>query len=62
MCKICGFKGAPGLYICSRYITKGTPILRTCYTETLFAESKFNVLFCLGICFCVKVHFTLQDV
>jgi len=28
-------------------------------TETLFAESKLNVPFCLGICFYVKVHFTL---
>jgi len=38
------------------------PIFYTCYTKTLFAESKFNFSFCLGICFCVKVHFTLKIV
>ena len=32
------------------------------YTESLFAESKFNLSFCLGICFCVKVHLILQAI
>ena len=35
------------------------PIFHTSYTETLFAESKLNFVFCLGFCFCVKVNFTL---
>jgi len=29
------------------------------HTETLFAESKLNFSFCMGICFCVKGNFTL---
>jgi len=35
------------------------PIFCTCYTEILFVETKVNFSFCLGICFYVKVHFTL---
>jgi len=37
------------------------PFLYAGYTETSFAESKlnFSFWFCLGICFCVEVHFTL---
>jgi len=27
--------------------------------ETFFAESKLNFSFCLGICFCVEVNFSL---
>jgi len=38
---------------------KGGPIFYTCYTEILFVETKVNFSFCLGICFCVKVHFAL---
>jgi len=37
---------------------EGGPIFYTCYTETLFAESKSKFSFCLGISICVKVHFT----
>jgi len=37
---------------------KRGPKFYTCYTETLFVETKVIFSFCLGICFCVKVHFT----
>jgi len=39
-------------------IKKADPICFTCYREILF-ESKLNFSFCLGICFCVEVDFTL---
>jgi len=39
--------------------TKMSPFISQCYTESLFAERRFNFSFCLGIFFCVKVHFTL---
>jgi len=47
---------------CPMQTLKKGPIFSTCYTKTSFAESKFNLSFCLGICFCVNVHFTLQIV
>jgi len=34
-------------------------LFNTCYTKTLFGESKLNFSFCLGICLCVKLNFTL---
>jgi len=44
---------------CPRQTLRTGDLYFTHDTETLFAESKLNVSFCLGICFCVKVHFTL---
>jgi len=38
---------------------KGALIFCICCTKTLFAESKLNLSFFLGICFWMKVHFTL---
>jgi len=38
---------------------KRTPVFYTCCTNILLAESTLNFSFCLEICFCVKVHFTL---
>ena len=35
-------------------------LLYTCCTKSLFAESKLNFSFCLEICFCVEVYFTLN--
>jgi len=38
---------------------KRAPIFYTCYTKILLAETNLNFSFCLDICFCVKVNFTL---
>ena len=41
---------------------KRGPIFCTCYTENSFAESKLKFSLYLGICFCLKVIFTLYIV
>jgi len=45
-----------------RLYQKEASIFCTCYTDVSFAEGKLNFLFCMEICFCVKVHSTLQIV
>jgi len=51
-------KGPLPLYLFTLH-QKRAPVFYTCYTKILLVESNLHFSFCLEICFCVKVYFTL---